>query len=353
MAQTQHNPQTVLLAISSLLSYHDKEDYEGVYIVVRQRDGLFDFFAGGSADDPDYADEWAVTQFLAQSYFEDLASSGKTESPSLQVVNPPPSQAAELSANTGINMRQVRAETLRQNPNLLKILGADALDIENMKHIHPRPDDNGKMVTIVHPSIPSPLTAFADPQQIAVVVPDGKTPSTLNEIALTAWDSLPESLTEWVHVTGQTDIDEPPMQPKPGKKLSAGVVTVEPDGRFWLVAPTNAFGGYKATYPKGTIEAGMPPQASAIKETFEESGLQVEITGWIGDFERTTSVTRYYFARRVSGNPAAMGWESQAVMLVPKDKMRTVLNHAKDYELLTVMLAKYQAAAPLDNQAKL
>ncbi|MGJ0485150.1 MAG: NUDIX hydrolase [Methylomicrobium sp.] len=345
MAQTKHNPQTVLQAISSLLSYHDKEDYEGVYVVVRQRDGLFDFFAGGSADDPDYADDWGVTQFLAQSYFDDLASYGKTESPALQVVNLPPTHTSELPTNASINMRQVRAETLRQNPELLKILGDDALDIENMKHIHPRPDDNGKMVTIHHPSISSPVTAFDDPQQIAVVVPDGETPSTLNKIALTAWDSLPESLAEWIHVTGQADIDEPPMQPKPSKKLSAGVVTVEPDGRFWLVAPTNAFSGYKATFPKGTIEAGMSPQAGAIKEAFEESGLQVEITGWIGDFERTTSVTRYYFARRVSGNPAAMGWESQGVMLVPKDKLRSVLNHAKDHELLTVMLAKYQALA--------
>ena len=88
----------------------------------------------------------------------------------------------------------------------------------------------------------------------------------------------------------------------------------------------------------------MTPQATAIKETFEESGLQIQITGWIGDFERTTSVTRYYFARRIGGNPAQMDWESQAVKLVPKKKLFTVLNHAKDHELLTVMLAKLQSA---------
>ncbi|MGR9088322.1 MAG: NUDIX hydrolase, partial [Gammaproteobacteria bacterium] len=192
-------------------------------------------------------------------------------------------------------------------------------------------------------------TAFSDSQQIAVVVPDGKTPSTLNGIPLTAWDSAPESFAEWVQVAGQTDADEPPIQPKPGKKLSAGVVTVEPDGRFWVVAPTNAFGGYQATFPKGTIESGLSPQAAAIKEAFEESGLQVEIAGWIGDFERTTSVTRYYFARRLSGNPAAMGWESQAVMLVPKDKLLGTLNHPKDHELLKATMIKFQSQKHISN----
>lgn len=212
-----------------------------------------------------------------------------------------------------------------------------------MKQIHPRPDEHGKMVTIHHPSLPSPISAFSDSRKIAVVIPDGKTPSILNGIPLIAWNSAPESFAEWANVAGQTDVDEPPMQSKPGKKLSAGVVAMEQDGRFWVVAPTNAFGGYQATFPKGTIEAGFSPQAAAIKEAFEESGLQVEIAGWIGDFERTTSVTRYYFARRVGGNPAAMGWESQAVMLVPKDKLFSILNHPKDHELLKAIMIKLQS----------
>ncbi|MDD5461516.1 MAG: NUDIX hydrolase [Methylococcales bacterium] len=134
------------------------------------------------------------------------------------------------------------------------------------------------------------------------------------------------------------------MIPKHGKKLAAGVVIREPDTRFWLVAPTNAFGGYKATFPKGTIEPGMNAQITAIKEAYEESGLQIEILGWIGDFERTASVTRYYFARRIIGDPGKMGWESQAVLLVPKEKLFTVLHHAKEHELLTSVFAKLQAA---------
>ena len=218
------------------------------------------------------------------------------------------------------------------------------MNIDNMKHIHPRPDDKGNKVTINHPSVPSPLAAFADPEKLAIVVPDCQKPAQVNDIALNAWLSAPASVVAWMHVVGQAVIKEPPLMPKPGKKLSAGAVIVEPDGRFWAVAPTNAFGGYKATFPKGTIDPGMTPQATAIREVFEEAGLQIEITGWIGDFERTTSVTRYYFAQRIGGDPTKMDWESQAVMLVPKEKLFTVLHHAKDHELLTALLAKLQAA---------
>lgn len=212
-----------------------------------------------------------------------------------------------------------------------------------MKHIHPHQNDQGDTVTIHHPSVPSSLEAFADPNQVAIVVPNGQRPAQVNGIALEVWNSAPTRLADWLQVAGQADIDEPPLLSKLGKKLAAGAIVLEPDGRFWAVAPTNAFGGYKATFPKGTIEIGMNPQVTAIKEVFEESGLQIKITCWIGDFERTTSLTRYYMAQRISGDPTQMGWESQAVLLVPKEKIFTVLSHEKDYELLTAMFAKLEA----------
>ena len=119
-------------------------------------------------------------------------------------------------------------------------------------------------------------------------------------------------------------------------------MVIEPDGRFWMVGQTNAFGGYKATFPKGRLEPGMTPQATAIKEAFEESGLRVEITGLIGDFERSQTITRYYAARRLGGLPTQMSWESQAVMLVPKSQLFKVLNHANDHAVI-------QALNSLDN----
>ncbi|MNH39989.1 hypothetical protein D3C79_1012350 [compost metagenome] len=59
----------------------------------------------------------------------------------------------------------------------------------------------------------------------------------------------------------------------------------------------------------------------------------MEITGLIGDFERTTSVARMYRARRVGGDPTASGWETQAVSLVPKEKMYDLLNMWPDHPI--------------------
>jgi ADP-ribose pyrophosphatase YjhB (NUDIX family) len=83
-----------------------------------------------------------------------------------------------------------------------------------------------------------------------------------------------------------------------------------------------SFRRYEHTFPKGGLEKGMSAQANAIKETYEEAGLKVEITGYVGDFERTTSVARYYTAKRVGGSPADHGTESQSVKLVPKADLR-------------------------------
>jgi len=111
---------------------------------------------------------------------------------------------------------------------------------------------------------------------------------------------------------------------------------VEPDGRVWVVAPTNAYLGTRATFPKGK---GTDLKATALKEVFEESGLRVELTGFLADSTRTTSRTRYYLARRVGGSPAAMGWESQAVLLVPVGQLRNVLNLSLDHPTVDALEA--------------
>ena len=202
---------------------------------------------------------------------------------------------------------------------------------------HPRPDDKGNPVKIINPSQPTPLSAFDDPGEVAVVVPDGESPKALNGIGFSSWKDTPTNTAEWLQFDGQIKTNEKKMLSKPGKKLSAGVVTLEPDGRIWAVAPTNAFGLYEVTFPKGTIDQGMTPQSTAIREAFEESGLQVELTGLIGDFERSTSVTRYYFATRIGGNPADMGWESQSVLLIPKNKLHKLLTNDNDTPILAAI----------------
>jgi 8-oxo-dGTP pyrophosphatase MutT (NUDIX family) len=163
-----------------------------------------------------------------------------------------------------------------------------------------------------------------------------------------AWSTAPRGNAAWAAVAGQGAgcFEEPAFVPAPGKRVAAGVVIEEPDGRVWVVHPTNAFGGYPATFPKGTMEPGMPMRATAIREAWEESGLQVVLTGFLADVPRSRSKTRYYLARRIGGCPADMGWESQAVSLVPRALLHTVLVNPNDAALV-LMLQDAEAAGSI------
>jgi 8-oxo-dGTP pyrophosphatase MutT (NUDIX family) len=108
------------------------------------------------------------------------------------------------------------------------------------------------------------------------------------------------------------------------------VIIIEDDGRVWLVSPTNGFGGYAATFPKGRVDAGGTLQHTAVREAFEESGLAVRLEAFLLDASRTQTYTRYYIARRVAGSPAAMGWETQAVHLVPAARLEELAVHPND-----------------------
>lgn len=185
---------------------------------------------------------------------------------------------------------------------------------------HPRPDDGGKRVRIQQPSQPSPLAAWDQPDALACVVPDGPMPPEVNGIPSLPWRDRPQTPQAWEALADAHRVEEPAFQiPAGSAKLqrAAGVVVREPDGRVWVVAPSNAFGGYTATFPKGRIEAGMSAQAAALMEAYEESGLRVKLLRHLVDARRSQTYTRYYLAERLGGTPADMGWESQAVMLVP------------------------------------
>lgn len=195
---------------------------------------------------------------------------------------------------------------------------------------HPRTDDHGQRVQIKQPSQPSCLAAWADPTALACVVPDGPMPDAVNGLPISSWESVPASLAGWEALAVRDTVPEPEFKAPTGYQKATGVVIRESDGRLWVVAPSNAFGGYQATFPKGKMDKGLSTQATALIEAFEESGLQVRLKQHLVDVKRSTSYTRYYLAERLSGNPADMGWESQAVMLVPPEQLDQVLNNPND-----------------------
>ena len=201
---------------------------------------------------------------------------------------------------------------------------------------HPQKGPDGKPITINQPHKATGKDTWGDAGKTATFTPGGEAPAALHGVPFGRWTDAPTTADGWQNVKGQMKglDDDWPLEVPKGKRPAAGVIVEEPDGRIWLVHPTNGFGGYKATFPKGGQEDRIPSlQANAIKEAWEESGLRVEITGVLGDVERSTSVARYYTAKRVGGTPRDMGWETQAVSLVPRTKLKDALNQKVDKDI--------------------
>ncbi|MEK8029718.1 NUDIX domain-containing protein [Ideonella sp. DXS29W] len=203
---------------------------------------------------------------------------------------------------------------------------------------HPQPNTKGQRVPIHQPHQPSDMACWARHDSVAVATPHSALPAELHGIPFAPWGDAPPTEAAWEAVEGQADLDEPPFETLGHLDAAAGVVIREADGRVWICAPTNAFGG-AYVIPKGRAD-GMTLQATAIKEAFEESGLRVAITGFIGDFNRTRTRTRYYLARRVGGSPANMGWESQAVLLVPPARLGEYLTGTANEKVLAALRAR-------------
>jgi 8-oxo-dGTP pyrophosphatase MutT (NUDIX family) len=221
--------------------------------------------------------------------------------------------------------------------------------------LHPRRDECGREVRILRPSTASPVLQWRDPAAIAVIIPNGTIVEGLHGVPFAPWSAPVGASGAGVYggevdsaLNGVCDFEEPPVSASVGLAPAAGVVIVEPDDRVWAVAPTNGFGGYSLTFPKGRLEPGLDLRTSAIKEAHEETGLRVVVTGFLIDLPRSTTFARYYLARRIGGTPAAMGWESQAVWLVPRRRLRQVITHANDRPLLDALDARLPAVGRSD-----
>ena len=215
-----------------------------------------------------------------------------------------------------------------------------------MSTFHPKPDERGALVALLAPTPATAPDSWLDPRQLATVIPGGALPAALNGIAFSPWREAPQDDRGWVAVAGRdAGFDEPPFVPAPGKRVAAGVVILEDDGRVWVVHPSNGFGGYPATFPKGTLDPGMPLHATAIREAWEESGLRVVLGGFLVDLTRSRSRTRYYLGRRAGGCPSDMGWESQAVSLVPRALLGAVLVNPNDAPLVAMLQAGIGSSA--------
>jgi ADP-ribose pyrophosphatase YjhB (NUDIX family) len=210
-----------------------------------------------------------------------------------------------------------------------------------MKTFHPRQNETGQAVELKQPNQPSALVAWNNSNEIATATPNSSMPESLLGLNVASWTRAPTEAVGWEQLVTGISTDEPVMRLVTGKPPASGAVVIESDGRVWVVSPSNCFGGYTNTFPKGKLDSTdvLSLRANALKEVFEETGLQVELTGFLCDSERSTSLTRYYLARRVGGNPADMGWESQAVHLVPMSLLEKFTTHHNDQQILKMLMA--------------
>lgn len=88
-------------------------------------------------------------------------------------------------------------------------------------------------------------------------------------------------------------------------KVAAAAI-VEEEGRVLLTRRVNApYQGFW-TLPAGFVDAGEDPARAAERETFEETGLEVQVTDLVGvisgrEHERGADIVIIYRAKRVGG----------------------------------------------------
>lgn len=161
-------------------------------------------------------------------------------------------------------------------------------------------------------AVAAPIVAF--PSDMAVS-------GELHGVELAPWRDHPVDPAQWeLPDMINSGLIEPPLD-EGGKLLASGAVIIEPDHRVWVAHLNEPFNAACVGFPTARKNPKLSLQATAIRETWEKTGLQVRIIGWLGDFDEEITRTRYYLAARVGGAPTACGWERPTMSLVTLDAL--------------------------------
>src|SRR5215203_5392222 len=106
-----------------------------------------------------------------------------------------------------------------------------------------------------------------------------------------------------------------------GPKLVAGAI-VELDGEIVLIQRAIEPGYGRWTFPGGFVERGEVAEAAAARETLEETGLEIEVTGIVGlyTYEGQIPAIAAFAASVVGGEPAPLD-EVMSVKPFPRDAL--------------------------------
>ena len=86
-------------------------------------------------------------------------------------------------------------------------------------------------------------------------------------------------------------------------KVVAATIPADPDGRVLLTRRSIEPSRGKWTFPGGYVEWGEPVESAAVRETWEETGLKVDLSGLLGvySYPGTPVVIVVYRARVIGG----------------------------------------------------
>lgn len=137
----------------------------------------------------------------------------------------------------------------------------------------------------------------------------------------------------------------PEVLPVNNKGVSTGAIIFDPaTEKVFIYEPKDHFGLYQHTFPKGQLEPHLTHAENAIKEVWEETGMQAKLLDHLGSWEKSTSHSSYYVGYAEKGNPTKFGVETQAVKVVPLDELKGLLNKSVDKKIADKFINDFYAA---------
>ena len=135
---------------------------------------------------------------------------------------------------------------------------------------------------------------------------------------------------------------------------SAGGVLVVRQGPQLLTALIELRGGQVLALPKGHIEPGETPQAAALRETREETGMRGALLGELEEIQymfwsrsldaRVSKRVAFFLVAYRAGSLAHHDGEVDGVRLVPVERAPAVLTYAGERRVMEAALAWLETA---------
>lgn len=124
-------------------------------------------------------------------------------------------------------------------------------------------------------------------------------------------------------------------------RRTSGTIIVEPDGKVWLMVNKEG----EIILPKGAFDDSLTLYHSAEKTVHKLTGIDSDIVGLLGDYERGSTIPRFYVGRRTGGIPAS--GLSNKVILCPLDELEKMVTDRIDKVVARDFVAAFKRAESL------